>query len=369
MKNNKQIFPGCNTAIADYDTACQQKIKVVADLLGPLNEFHFMEKPLYYRHKVIASFSLENKKILAGMIDSKKNKILDIENSPIEHPLAIKIIQEIKKLVISFKWKVDYRGYISDCLRHVLIRVSSYNQKALVVLITNSDRLKGLRQFSQALINAIPEIDCLYLCLNKRDSSIVLTDNIKHLAKNLYLRENVLGLDYDIGPLSFFQINPEMMKILYTRAINCLNLKGNETILECYCGLGSISLLLAKQAKFVVGVESNFASIKGAKHNAKMNKINNIEFICEDASSFMKKSRNKFDIIVVDPPRSGLNKEFINGLLMNLPNKFLYVSCNPVTCARDLKKLKNYYKIDYRILVDQFPLTEHVESVVLLSKL
>ena len=369
MKNNKQIFPGCNCAIADYNNACQQKIKQVTQLLGPLNEFHFMENPLYYRHKVIASFGLEKKKILAGMIDSKNNKILDIENSPIEHPLAIKIIQEIKKLVISFKWKVDYRGYIADCLRHVLIRVSNYSQKALVVLITNSNRLKGLRQFSQALIKAIPEIDCLYLCINNRDSSIVLTDNIKHLAKNSYLRENVLGLNYDIGPLSFFQINPEMMKVLYTRAIECLNLKGNETILDCYCGLGSISLLLAKKAKFVVGIENNFSSIKGAKHNARMNNINNIEFICEDSGSFMKKSKYKFDIIVVDPPRSGLSKEFINGLLINLPNKFLYISCNPITCARDLKKLKSHYKIDYRILVDQFPMTEHVETVVLLSKL
>lgn len=366
---NKQIFPGCNVAIDDYEIACQTKVKQVTDLIGDLDEIYFMDKPLYYRHKVIASFTVENKKILAGMIDAKNKKILDIDNSLVEHPLAIKIIQAIKKLVVSFKWKVDYRGYVQDCLRHVLIRISSHSQKALVVLVTNSDRLKGLRQFSKALIDLVPEIDSLYLCLNKRDSVIVLTDNIKHLAKNYYLSENILNINYDIGPLSFFQINPEMMKILYQRAINCLNLKGNETVLDCYCGLGSISLFMANKVKRIIGVENNLASVKSAIHNAKMNKINNAEFIYQDASLFMLKSRQKFDVIIVDPPRSGLTDKFINGLVKNQPNQFLYISCNPVTCARDLKKLSKNYKIDRRILVDQFPLTEHVETVVLLSKL
>ena len=188
------------------------------------------------------------------------------------------------------------------------------------------------------------------------------------MTKDKFVMVKLKGLTFKISKEAFFQVNKYMTEKLYDLALNYLKPDKTKTVLDLYCGTGTISLILSKHFKKVIGIELNKEAIDCAQENKKINKINNVNFICGDASKEIKKVQDKIDYIIVDPPRSGLTKEGIGHILKLNPKKVVYISCDPITLARDLNLLKEYYDIKEVTPVDMFPNTYHVENVAVLVR-
>lgn len=223
------------------------------------------------------------------------------------------------------------------------------------------------------LIKNFPSIKTVVLNVNKRKTSVVLGNEEKILYGKGFIVDELCGLKFKISPKSFYQINHQQCELLYSKALDLLNLTGQERIIDAYCGIGTIGMIVANRTKEVTGVELNKDAVKDAINNAKMNKIENIKFINDDASAFMiklAKQKQKVDCVIMDPPRSGSTQEFMDAVKILNPKQVVYISCDPSTQVRDIKY---FAKIGYRgevmYPVDMFPHTSHVETVALLSKL
>jgi 23S rRNA (uracil1939-C5)-methyltransferase len=198
---------------------------------------------------------------------------------------------------------------------------------------------------------------------------MVLGDREETIYGPGFIRDTLCGCDFRISPKSFYQVNPVQTEILYNKAMEFAGLTGNEKVIDAYCGIGTIGMVAARSAKNVIGVELNPEAVRDARANAKLNKLKNIEFRQGDAGDFMVKLEEQVDVVFMDPPRSGSTQQFINSLAVLAPSRVVYISCNPETLARDLSLFtRKGYGVDKIQPVEMFPFTEHVETVVLMSR-
>lgn len=347
------------------DAFRRHKINVkVNDTLG-------MENPYEYRNKIQVPIGRDpHGHIVSGFYRSGTHKIIPIEKCYIESPKASKIIQEFKTLLKQFRYEPYNEDTGYGLFRHILIRTSYHYDDVMVTLVTTQDEFKGRNNFVKEFIKRCPNIKCLVQNINKRDTNVILGEKERVLYGSGHIKDSILGVDFLISSKSFFQVNPVQVEVLYSKAIEFASLNKDETIFDAYCGIGTISLIASKQVKKVIGVEIVKEAIIDAKKNAKLNNIDNAEFICGDASDVFKDLVNnnvKFSTVFVDPPRKGLDEKFINTLLELAPEKVVYVSCEPETLARDIALLSAKYEITKVQPVDMFPMTFHVEAVVELS--
>jgi 23S rRNA (uracil1939-C5)-methyltransferase len=255
-------------------------------------------------------------------------------------------------------------------IRYVLIKESYTNKNILITIVTSSDIFPGRSEFVKELRNKFPEITTIIQNINPRKTSIVLGEQERVLFGPGYIVDELLGLKFKIFSKTFYQINPEQTTKLYSKVIEYGNFKGNEIVIDAYCGVGTIGMSVARSVKEVIGVEQNKQSVINAKSNARDNNIKNINFICDDATSFIEeiaKDNAKVDVVIMDPPRIGSTEKFLNSLKKLKPKKIIYVSCEAKTLARDVKLILSDYSISKICLVDMFVGTYHVETVVLLS--
>ena len=257
-------------------------------------------------------------------------------------------------------------------LRHVLIRKGYYTGEILVVLVTSTTVFPSSRSFVNALVGRHPEIKTVVQNINNKFTSLVLGEKNITLYGEGYIEDTIFEYFFRISPKSFYQINPVMTNILYSKAIEYMNLTGKETVIDAYCGTGTIGILASKNAKQVIGVELNADAVRDAKYNAKRNDIKNINFYTADASGFMVEMANynqKADVVIMDPPRAGSDKRFMSSVVALSPDRVVYISCNPQTLARDLEYFVTHgYGVRRIQPVDMFPHTEHIECCVLLIK-
>ena len=286
-----------------------------------------------------------------------------------KHIKFINHTEDSQKYRVSIYDEKKNRGF----LRHVLIRRAVMTNQTLVVLVGTDHVMKGSKNFCQELIKACPSVQSVVLNTNRRQTSVVLSKQEKVLYGKGFIVDQLCGLTFKISAQSFYQINHEQCTVLYHRILSLLNLHQDDIILDTYCGIGTIGMFLAQYVQTVIGVEINKEAYKDAINNAKMNHISNIHFVNGDASEFMHQlaiQKQKVDCVVMDPPRAGSTKTFIEAIRTLQPRQVVYVSCDPTTQARDLKM---FAKIGYQshdvYPVDMFPHTEHVETVCLLSKL
>ena len=242
----------------------------------------------------------------------------------------------------------------------------------MVVLVTASPVFPSKNNFVKALRKVHPEITTVVQNINDRGTSMVLGTRDVVLYGKGFIEDKLCGCTFRISAQSFYQVNPVQTEILYQKAIEAAGLTGKETVLDAYCGIGTIGLIAASKAKQVTGVELNKEAVRDAIKNAKRNQTKNITFYCEDAGEFMLKMAaedQQLDVVFMDPPRSGSSEVFLDCLAKLAPKKVVYVSCNPETLARDLRILKKKgYQMQEAWPVDMFPFCDHVETVVLLSK-
>lgn len=331
-----------------------------------------MESPFAYRNKSIMSFQTVKKKTLFGFYQKNSHYVVDVDQCLMHDEITNQIFNSIKQLIAKYKIEIYDEDKKSGLLRHVLIRRAIKTNQTLVCLVVAHKNFKGSNNFAKAIIAQNPSVTTIVMNVNARSSSVVLGNEEKVLFGKGFIVDELCGNTYRISANSFYQINHSQTERLYETAINLLNLSGQETVFDMYCGIGTIGMTLANKVKEVIGVEINKQAILDATVNAKMNRITNIKFVCQDASTFMQHqaaNHRSVDVVIMDPPRSGSDATFIESLVSMNPKQVLYISCNPVTQVRDLLLFKQFGYITNTLYpVDLFPNSCHVESVVKLVR-
>lgn len=366
---------GCHLQNMSYEEQLKFKQIKCIKLLGKfcrVKEVIGMENPTHYRCKVQAAFSKDKTGIISGVYQSSTHKIVPIDSCLIEDSKADEIIVTIRKLLKSFKLKPFDENEMTGFLRHVLIRKGYYTGQIMVVLVTGSSVFPSKRSFINALLQRHPEITTIVQNINNKFTSLVLGEQNITLYGEGYIEDTIFDKVFRISPRSFYQVNPIMTTVLYGKALEYMELTGKETVIDTYCGTGTIGILASKGAKRVIGVEINADAVRDARFNAKRNNIENIEFYTADASDFMvemARSGERADVVIMDPPRAGSDERFMSSVITLAPKRVVYVSCNPETLARDLRYfIKNGYNVKKIQPVDMFPHTNHIETVCLLVK-
>lgn len=366
---------GCQYQGKSYAWQLKEKEKQVAKLLKPfctVKPIIGMENPYYYRNKVHAVFDRDRRgNIISGVYEAGTHHVVPVDSCLIEDQQADKIIVTIRSLLKSFKIKTYDEDTQYGLLRHVLIRKGFTTGEIMVVLVTASPVFPSKNNFVKALLKVHPEITTIIQNVNNRGDSMVLGKTDKTLYGKGYIEDKLYGCTFRISPQSFYQVNPAQTEILYNKAMEYAGLTGEETVIDAYCGTGTIGLIASKKAKSVVGVEMNRDAVKDAISNAKRNEVKNTRFFCGDATEFMvdmAANGERAEVVFLDPPRSGSTKECLDAVVRMGPKTVVYVSCNPETLARDLAYItKKGYKAREAVPVDCFPWTGHVETVCLLS--
>ena len=366
---------GCQLTRLSYAEQLQWKQQRVTELLDGICEVRpilGMDDPFHYRNKVHAVLSVDKAgKPISGVYAMGTHRVVPVRHCLIEDRRADRIIQTIVAMLPAYKLRIyneyTHRGF----LRHILIRTGHVTGQIMVVLVATSLEFPGKKAFVQELIQRHPEITTVVLNCNQRETSMVLGTKEITLYGEGYMEDELCGKRFRISPQSFYQVNAKQCEVLYRTAIDAAQLTGAETLLDAYCGTGTIGLCASDGCKQLIGVELNADAIRDAKENARRNGVENARFLCDDAGRFMQKlakEENAPDVVMMDPPRAGSDQKFLQSLMMLKPKRVVYVSCNPETLARDLRVLVDGgYRAEWATPVDMFPGTEHVETVVLLS--
>ncbi|MCI5899724.1 MAG: 23S rRNA (uracil(1939)-C(5))-methyltransferase RlmD [Lachnospiraceae bacterium] len=373
---------GCQIQAMAYEKQLafkENKVKNNLQRIGGLNPDSFemepisgMEQPFGYRNK--AQFPIgrdKNGKIVAGFYAGRTHSIIANTNCSLGVPQN----EQILKKVISWMETCHIEPYDETngqgLLRHVLIRFGFTTKEIMVCLVINGRKLPKSRELSASL-NEIPGMTSITANINMERTNVILGKDLILISGKPYIEDYIGDIKYQISPLSFFQVNPVQTRNLYGKALEYAGLTGNETVWDLYCGIGTISLFLARKAKKVYGVEIVPEAIADARNNAKINGIKNAEFYVGKAEEVLpEKYRTegiKADVIVIDPPRKGCDEALLDTIVKMQPQRVVYVSCDSATLARDLKYMKERgYEVEKGEAVDMFPMTVHVETVVLLS--
>ena len=372
---------GCQLQALSYDQQLvfkTNKVKGHLERIGgftdiPMEPIIGMDELFHYRNK--AQFPVgRNKegKIVTGFYAGRTHNI--IENR--DCALGVAENKEVLDRVIAHMEKYGIEPYNEatgkGLVRHVLIRYGYFTKEVMVCLILNGNKLPKEEQLVKSLCE-IPGMTSITINVNKKHSNVILGEEIRLLWGQEYITDRIGDISYQISPLSFYQVNPMQTQKLYAKALEYADLHGQETVWDLYCGIGTISLFLAQKAKFVRGVEIVPAAIENAKENAKLNGLENTEFFVGKAEEVLPREYKKngvyADVIVVDPPRKGCDETLLETMVEMNPERIVYVSCDSATLARDLKYLcERGYELRKVCPVDQFGMTVHVETVVLLSK-
>ena len=371
---------GCQLQALSYDQQLvfkTNKVKGHLERIGgftdiPMEPIIGMDELFHYRNK--AQFPVgRNKegKIVTGFYAGRTHNI--IENR--DCALGVAENKEVLDRVIAHMEKYEIEPYNEatgkGLVRHVLIRYGYFTKEVMVCLILNGNKIPKEEQLVKSLCE-IPGMTSITINVNKKHSNVILGEEIRLLWGQEYITDRIGDISYQISPLSFYQVNPMQTQKLYAKALEYADLHGQETVWDLYCGIGTISLFLAQKAKFVRGVEIVPAAIENAKENAKLNGLENTEFFVGKAEEVLPREYKKngvyADVIVVDPPRKGCDETLLETMIEMNPERIVYVSCDSATLARDLKYLcERGYELRKVCPVDQFGMTVHVETVVLLS--
>lgn len=368
---------GCKWIDRKYEEQLQEKSKEFTKLMAPYckpEAIIGMEYPAHYRNKVHAVFGEDRKhNMISGIYEAGSHRIVPVDSCYIENEKADAIIVTIRELAKSFKIRAYNEDTGYGLLRHVLIRTGHVTGQIMVVLVLASPVMPSKNNFVKALRDRHPEITTIVVNVNNRGTSMVLGDKEQVIYGKGYIEDVLGGKTFRISPKSFYQVNPVQTEKLYAKALEYAGLTGKETVLDAYCGTGTIGILASDKAGQVIGVELNGDAVKDARINAKQNNVKNISFYQNDAGKFLvgmsSEEGKTVDVLLMDPPRSGSDEAFLSSVAKMKPEKVVYISCNPQTLVRDLKYLtKHGYRVKKAVGVDMFPFTDSTEAVCLLER-
>lgn len=367
---------GCNIMHMNYDYQLDFKTKITTDtirkvsgLTPKINRCEANPNIFGYRNKIQVPLGIRDGEIVSGFYEEKSHNIVPMSGCYIEPTLSSEIIEYVKKLLKKYDVSIYDESINKGIMRHIMLRVSSHNEIMLVLVATKE--FKSLNLIVDELKNEFKEIVSIYLNINSKQTNVVLGDTFKLLFGTSYLVETINDLKFNVHPNSFLQINHKQCENLYQKAIEYANINSSDIVIDAYCGIGSITLNIAKKAKKVYGIEIVPEAIMNAKSNMELNNISNAFFICGKCEDEITKlvKKEKIDVIVFDPPRKGCDIKFLETVIsMNIP-KIVYISCKTSTFARDVKILcDNGYDLLEVTPFDLFSHQTHTECCGILVK-
>lgn len=366
---------GCHLQYMSYEAQLSFKTSKVKDSLKRIGHIDTevyetlgMVEPWHYRNKSQYPVGRRNNNVVLGFYENRSHDIVDLENCLIQHSLIDKVMLTVKDWLEQYHISIYNELSHEGLIRHVVIKVGYKTGVVMAILVANGKEIPFIDRLVKMLGSKIQGFKCLILNVNTKKTNVIMGEENIVLYGRTYIYDYIGDVKFRISPLSFFQVNSIQMEALYKKTLEYAGLTGSETVIDLYCGIGTISLFLAKKAKRVYGIEVVSQAIDDARINAEINGIDNVEFIEGAAEKVMPKIAErgiKPDVIVVDPPRRGCDEKTLEAIARVSPDRVVYVSCNPATLARDLRYLEDRgYKTEEVQPVDMFPQTHHVECVV-----
>ena len=370
---------GCNLRHIKYEETLKMKLNAVQSLVNKtlknkvqVQKTVGMENPLHYRNKAQYPLGIDKEgNPIIGVFANRTHEVIQMENCLIQNPRTEEIAKFILKFIKENNISIYNEATRKGIFRHIVIKVGVKTGQIMCVLVINSNVIPKEKELVKILIDRFPDIKTIIKNINMKNTNVIMSEKNENIYGDGYI-EDILGeYKFKISPLSFYQVNPIQAEKLYNIAIEKANISKSDMAFDLYCGIGTISMFMAKYANKVYGIEIVEEAIKMAKDNSKINNVSNVEFFAGDVEIVLDELVNKnnvsADVILVDPPRRGLDMTSINNILKVKPKKFIYISCNPATLVRDLKEFENLYNINEIIPVDMFPFTSHVEVCALLE--
>lgn len=386
---------GCALQAVRYPVQLRYKQQQVIDLLQRIGQVREtaalvrpvvgMANPRHYRSKVQFPVGGTWQEPQIGFYGRRSHQIVDASRCDIQHPVADAVRAAVRQYIRDFQIDPYQEENGSGLLRHLIVRVGQSTGQVMVILVVARDQLPGSADLAvrlQAAIAACPPLDpataplslaSFYLNINPARTNVILGPDCRLLTGASHIVERILGLRLRISPLSFFQVNPSQTEVLYQETLTAAALTPLDTVLDLYCGTGSISLVLARTAGQVIGVESIAAAIDDARVNAAVNQLPNVRFVVAEAEAWLPvqvwPAGQAPTVAVVDPPRKGCAEALLTALTRLPLRRLVYVSCNPATLARDIAHLQPFFQLRQVQPVDMFPWSDAVECVALLDRL
>lgn len=370
---------GCNLRHVDYEETLNIKQKAVQSLVNktlknPLKveQTVAMGNPYHYRNKLQFPIGVDKQgKPVIGVFANRTHEIIPIEECMIQDIKATQIAKYVIDIIDEYKLSIYDEKTGLGLMRHVIVKTAKATNDYMVILVINGDELPYAKEIALKIQGACHSISSVIVNINKKKTNVILGEkNITVLGKN-YITDKLGDYYFKISPLSFYQVNPVQAEAMYNYAIEAAEISKNDIVFDLYCGIGTISIFMAKSAKEVYGVEIVEQAIEMAKENAELNEIKNTHFIAGDTEKVLTdliKNKNVIpDIVIVDPPRKGLDDTTINNILDIGPRRLVYISCNPASLVRDLARLEERYVVNVVQPFDMFPFTSHVECVSVLE--
>lgn len=376
--NSYKRCGGCNLRHMKYEETLKLKKEIVQNLIDKTltqkviaKNTIGMENPFFYRNKAQYPVGYNKKgEIVTGVYAARTHEIIELESCEIQMPIS----QRIAKFIIDFMKQYNITAYNEQTgkgiIRHIVIKVGIHTNEVMCIIVTNQRKIKNENQMVEGLKEEFPEIKTIVKNINLKNTNVIMGQENEILYGDGYIQDKLGNFTFNISPLSFYQINPIQTEKLYNIAIKEAHLQKDDIALDLYCGIGTIGSFASPYVNKVYGIEIVKQAIEDAKENAKINKIDNIEFYCGDVEQILEKvlkeQQNKPNVVFVDPPRKGLDKHTIQNIINLKPERLIYISCNPATLVRDLKEFEELYEIKVMQPVDMFPYTSHVECVTVL---
>ncbi|RBP06167.1 23S rRNA (uracil(1939)-C(5))-methyltransferase RlmD [Rossellomorea aquimaris] len=325
-----------------------------------------MDNPWHYRNKSQFQVGIQHGKAIAGLYSMNSNKLIDIDECIVQHPLTNKVTTEIKRIINDFNIPVFDDKKKKPILKTIVTRVGFETGEVQVVLVTSEKKIPRKELLINEIQKRLPEVVSIAQNINPKKTALVFGDETIHLSGKESIEERLEEFTYELSARAFFQLNPIQTSKLYNEAKKAAALTGEEKVVDAYCGVGTIGLWLADGTKEIRGMDVIKEGIDDAKKNAKKFGVDHAEYFVGGAETLMPKWKNEGwrpDVVVVDPPRTGCDNKLLDTLKEVKPKTFVYVSCNPSTLAKDIDYLKKQYRVEYLQPVDMFPQTAHVEVV------
>lgn len=368
-------FQGCDFGMLKYDAQLKYKKLMVEDVIKKIGKIENVsvedvigsEDPYHYRNKIIEPFRKSKGEIISGFFKRKSHDVFEVEENILNSRLGNKIIKELKSILNREKVPVYDENEHKGILRNVMVRTNSKNE-AMLVLIINAVKIeKRYKDILMELKNKVEEIKSIYISLNPKRTNVALGEKNIFIWGEKTITEEIDGINFNISPLSFFQINLPQTKKLYNTAVNYFEDLENKNVVDAYSGTGTLAMILSKKAKKVFAIELVQSATNDGVKTAKENKIDNIEFIngaVEDRLPELIKKGEKVDAIIFDPPRKGIEESSLLKVAESNIKEIVYISCNPSTFARDAEILSRQgYTLKKIQPLDMFPGTAHTEVV------
>ncbi|MFD0050997.1 23S rRNA (uracil(1939)-C(5))-methyltransferase RlmD [Actinomycetes bacterium NPDC127524] len=350
----------------------ENQVKQVLTRIGKLEDVSIhpilgMEHPWHYRNKAQVPVGEKDGELIAGFYKPRTHEIVDTNESLIQDSVINEAVQTVKEICSELGIPAYNEQTHRGVLRHIMARYGKETGELMVVIITRTSELLQRNKIVEEIIKRLPKVKSIVHNINSKKTNVILGEKTKVLWGSEVIYDYIGDVKFAISARSFYQVNPDQTKVLYSKALEYAGLTGEESVIDAYCGIGTISLFLAQKAKKVFGVEIVPEAISDAKRNAEINGITNTEFAVGEAEKVIPawyEEGNTADVLVVDPPRKGCDEALLNTIIKMKPKKVVYVSCNPATLARDLRILEDggYKTIEVQP-VDMFPQTTHVECI------